>query len=35
VSDSAYVLRVGRNAMSGASKNLANDENVPKVDLGL
>ncbi|MEQ1614891.1 MAG: ABC transporter ATP-binding protein [Hyphomicrobiaceae bacterium] len=35
VSDSAYVLQVGRNAMSGASKDLANDANVQKVYLGL
>jgi branched-chain amino acid transport system ATP-binding protein len=35
VSDSAYVLQVGRNAMSGSSKDLANDPNVQKVYLGL
>ena len=35
VSDSAYVLQVGRNAMSGSSKDLANDPNLQKVYLGL
>ena len=35
VSDSAYVLQVGRNAMSGCSKDLANDPNLQKVYLGL
>ena len=35
VSDSAYVLQVGRNAISGSSKDLANDPNVQKVYLGL
>ena len=35
VSGSAYVLQVGRNAMSGSSKDLANDPNVQKVYLGL
>ena len=35
VSDTAYVLQVGRNAMSGTSKELANDPNVQKVYLGL
>ena len=35
VSDSAFVLQVGRNAMSGPSKELANDPNVQKVYLGL
>lgn len=35
VSDTAYVLQVGRNAMSGPSKDLANDPNVQKVYLGL
>ena len=35
VSDFATVLQVGRNAMSGLSKDLANDPNVQKVYLGL
>ena len=35
VSDHAYVLQVGRNAMSGPAAELANDPNVQKVYLGL
>jgi branched-chain amino acid transport system ATP-binding protein len=35
VSDFAYVLQVGRNALSGESSKLANDPNVQKVYLGL
>lgn len=35
VSDSAYVLQVGRNAISGPSKDLAVDANVQKAYLGL
>jgi branched-chain amino acid transport system ATP-binding protein len=35
VSESAYVLQVGRNAISGPSKDLASDPNVQKAYLGL
>ena len=35
VKASSFVLQVGRNAMSGPSKALANDPNVQKVYLGL
>jgi branched-chain amino acid transport system ATP-binding protein len=35
VADHAYVLQVGRNAMSGPARDLANDPNVQKVYLGL
>jgi branched-chain amino acid transport system ATP-binding protein len=35
VSDYAYVLQVGRNAISGPARELANDPNVQKVYLGL
>jgi branched-chain amino acid transport system ATP-binding protein len=35
VSDHAYVLQVGRNALSGPARDLANDPNVQKVYLGL
>ena len=34
ISNHAYVLQVGRNAMSGASADLAKDPNVQKVYLG-
>ena len=35
VSDYAYVLQVGRNAMSGPARELAQDPNVQRVYLGL
>lgn len=35
VSGHAYVLPVGRNALSGPARDLANDPNVQKVYLGL
>ena len=35
VSDHAYVLQVGRNAMSGPARELAKDPNVQRVYLGL
>lgn len=34
VADHAYVLQVGRNALSGPARDLANDPNVQKVYLG-